>query len=129
MKGQLPFSQNVFIYNTKKATSTKRVNSHYGLWGLGITNSFVGFRTANDNLGWLQFKLTPRDSLGSINSLTLVDWAYQSVPGESIRAGDTGTLSSMPEPSSLSLMALGAVGIAALRRRRPQESHSSQIQS
>lgn len=54
------------------------------------------------------------------DSLTLIDWAYQSVSGESIHVGDKGT-TAVPEPSGLGLMALGALGVAALRRRRSRD--------
>src|SRR5699024_11429191 len=73
------------------------------------------------NYGWLLLNLTT-DSHGNTQDLTLVDWAYQSVPGESIRVGDKGSSATpVPEPSTLALMALGAVGIGTLRRRRNRE--------
>jgi hypothetical protein len=43
-------------------------------------------------------------------------WAYQLVPGASIHVGGT-TTSSIPEPSTPGLLALGA-GCAATRRKR-----------
>ncbi|HEX4133616.1 MAG TPA: PEP-CTERM sorting domain-containing protein [Bryobacteraceae bacterium] len=55
---------------------------------------------------------------GLVNSLTAIDWAYQT-DGSAILAGDTG-IPSTPEPSTaaLALLAMGAAGVAALRRRR-----------
>jgi hypothetical protein len=84
----------------------------------GTAEGFAGIKLANDDFGWLRFELStslfPADH-PDLTSLTLVDWAYQSVPGASIHVGDPD---SIPEPSSLGLMALGAAGIAMLRRRR-----------
>jgi hypothetical protein len=103
-----------------------------GLWNPGpnaTTTGFAGAAFAKTSAGaphlsWLQFKLTT-DSKNRTNSLTLIDWAYQSVPGASIHVGSKGS-TSVPEPSTLGLMALGAAGITALRRRRSQEKNAGQ---
>lgn len=97
------------------------IHSTLGNWNPGVSGKvegFAGIKFANDDLGWLRFDLTTGGSLGRTLSLTLVDWAYQSVPGASIHVGDTGSTPSVPEPSTLGLMALGATGIAMLRRRQ-----------
>jgi len=47
------------------------------------------------------------------SSATLIDWAYED-------QADTPIQSPVPEPSTLSLLALGAAGLAALRARRRQ---------
>lgn len=79
------------------------------------------------NFGWLHLELDANNPLLLTQALTLVDWAYQSVPGESIRVGDKGSANPVPEPSTLALMALGAVGMGTLRRRRNRE-HSKLAQ-
>lgn len=71
------------------------------------------------NYGWLHFQIDATDK-GWFKDLTLVDWAYESVPGKAILVGDKGH--PVPEPSGLALMALGAAGIAALRRRRERRA-------
>jgi hypothetical protein len=53
----------------------------------GTITGFAGVKFANNDFGWLHFKLTT--DLGFTNSLTLIDWAYQSVPGASIHVGNT----------------------------------------
>ena len=69
-----------------------------------------GFNPApNDtptNYGW--FRLEVNTTTGG----KIVDWAYETTPNASIKAG------AVPEPSSLGCLALGAAGIRTLRRRR-----------
>jgi len=75
--------------------------------------NLVGFKffneaTASVNFGWARFTLasTPQGQ-----PRTLVDYAYENT-GAGIKAGDPG----VPEPTSLGLLALGAVGL--MRRRK-----------
>jgi hypothetical protein len=109
-------------------SNQNNTSSLHGFWNPGKTGTidgFAGINFASNNFGWLQLKLTTVSNY--TNSLTLVDWAYQSVPGASIHVGDTGsTTPSVPEPSTLGLMALGAAGIAVLRRRRNCEKNADQ---
>ena len=79
------------------------------------TSGFAGigfFDTGGDfHLGWLRLAIR-NDANGLPDKITLVDWAYESVDGDPIHIG------SIPEPSSLALLAAGAAGVAAFRRRR-----------
>jgi hypothetical protein len=82
-----------------------------GLWA-SQTDAFLGVQfTSNvqQYLGWVHLQL-------DVGQATVVGYAYDDQPGQSINAGDTGT----PEPASLSLFALGAAGVLALRRRQAQ---------
>ncbi len=73
--------------------------------GTGI----VGFRTDAGSYGWMRF--TSGAVAGSVGSI--VDYAIED-GGGAILAGATG----VPEPGSMGLFALGAVGLASWRRRK-----------
>ena len=83
--------------------------SEQGFAGIGIQ------KNGHTYLGWLRLEYF-ESSNGQIDKVEAFDYAYNTVPGGSIAAGDTG----VPEPSTavLTLLAAGAAGIAALRRRR-----------
>ena len=80
---------------------------------------FAGFRFSTSasnqtDYGWIRLEYTV-GSNGLANSITATDWAYDTT-GAPITAGDVGA----PEPSTtaLAILAAGAAGVAALRRRR-----------
>ena len=71
--------------------------------GTGI----VGFRTDSGSFGWLRF------TSAAAGPGAIVDYAYED--------GGTGILAgagAIPEPGSMGLFALGAVGLASWRRRK-----------
>jgi hypothetical protein len=81
----------------------------YGFSGPGYLG--LSFTAGSQQyLGWAELQL---DS--SAPSATLLGYAYNDQAAAPINAGDTGAA---PEPASLSLFALGAAGVLALRRRR-----------
>ena len=73
---------------------------------------FVGVRFKrddNNHFGWIRVHIDR-------GALTIKDWAYESTPDAPIRAGEGSP--PVPEPSGLALLATGAAGILAWRRRR-----------
>ena len=79
-------------------------------------SGFIGFRFDVGNgdgfqYGW--FELTAAGD-APVNSFTLERYAF----GTAGQAVSTGQTTAVPEPSSLSLLALGAVGVLSTRRRR-----------
>lgn len=84
--------------------------SNTGSW-VSQPDAFLGVQfTSNSQqyLGWVHLQV-------ATGSATLLGYAYNDQAGQSINAGDTGAT---PEPASLSLFALGAAGVLALRRRQ-----------
>ena len=80
------------------------------------SGSYMGFKTAQGNLGWLEVTWS-----GAADTFQIYSAAYESVAGVAILAGDTGGSAAVPEPgqvaSSLLLLTLGAAGVAIQRRR------------
>lgn len=79
---------------------------------LGVQFTEAGINGGNPLFGWMRIsKLAGTPPLGEPNSthITIVDWAYED-SGGGILAG-----AGIPEPSSLSLLAMGAVGLLARR--------------
>ena len=82
------------------------------------TTGYVGLKFeigVNTHYGWARFTY---DDLTTGN-ITLHDFAYENVAGQSILAGDTGPAAAAPEPSRALLALAGLCGVA-LRRRRKQ---------
>jgi hypothetical protein len=80
----------------------------------GVPGAFIGLSFpigANDlahtHYGWVRVTID-----NAAGSFVINDWAYNTVAGEPIRAGQ------VPEPTSLGMLAAGAAGVAAMRRRR-----------
>jgi PEP-CTERM motif len=89
-------------------------NGVAGQWSNSqITDAYVGIElnlASGTSYGWLEFQDNPT---AASPTLTLEDWAYDTTPGEGLVAGV------VPEPSTLTLLSVGAAGLAAsLRRRR-----------
>jgi len=85
-------------------------------------SGFVGIKgdqIFTGDLGWIQVKVFDRNADGYPDELEIVSWAYNNVPGAPIAAGETGVT---PEPgtAALGLLAAGAAGLLAWRRRRAQ---------
>lgn len=85
---------------------------------LAAGTGFIGFRFNNGGgieYGWA--RVTMDGAPG--NSFKLVDYAWAD-PGTAIRTGQTSA--AVPEPGSLGLLAVGAAGLLAWRKRRANAS-------
>ena len=98
--------------------------SGYSIGAAGGFGPYRGWAGLTDQSGHIGVKFTigagthygwMHASVDEGGILTIFSWAYEDVPGESIAAGAT-----IPEPGSLSLLALGAAGLMTRRRRKRQ---------
>jgi hypothetical protein len=89
------------------AFNTGYANSQFKDPGIG----FIGVKFNTNQYGWV------RVDMGGVplNNFTVVDYAFAG-PGEAIRAGE-----GVPEPSSLAVLALGAIGLASWRKSRGKQ--------
>ncbi|MEM7807125.1 MAG: PEP-CTERM sorting domain-containing protein [Planctomycetota bacterium] len=112
-----------FIGRTDSGTSLSGVAGSNGGGNFqftdGVTPDYIGVRTIIDgqqHFGWIGIVITDQfdgptpaeDRLEGFVS----GYAYNDVPGEGIKAGV------IPEPTSAAVLALGAAGLASMRRRR-----------
>ncbi|HWB99336.1 MAG TPA: PEP-CTERM sorting domain-containing protein [Bryobacteraceae bacterium] len=72
---------------------------------------------AGSDLGWIRLRVDATG--GNPISVTAIDWAYDTA-GESIVAGDTGLAAPEPGTTAMALLAAGAAGVLAWRRRKTQ---------
>jgi hypothetical protein len=101
--------------------SNSAAGGHLGTGWASNKTYFAGFffgGAANMHYGWIRLKYT-LGSNGLPNSAEAIDWAYNSTPNGAITAGQ-GIPTATPEPSTLGLglLAAGAAGVAAIRRRK-----------
>ena len=106
--GQLIDSQLNFLAGTAYMAY---VSGSAGSQFLEPGEKFIGFSFDADggtHYGWLRVNMVGADH----NAFTVVDYAYESVVGAGILAGD------VPEPGSLGLLATGAIGLLLWRHKR-----------
>lgn len=115
-------------YKTKGSAKAQNLDGFKSVTAGGkptkLTGQF-GFRFKignNTHYGWAGLEVNLDQTAGRASNFIITQWAYDSTPNQSIKAGDTGTPlppTSVPEPtSSLALLAFGAAGIYRWRKER-----------
>lgn len=113
----------LFDFNSDNSAAFNNSAPPYGQF-VGQTSGYIGFAFTGadpNNIGqstiytgWVFISNIAAD----YSSFSILDWAYTA--GSTIEAGDApvNASASVPEPSSLGLLAVGAAGLARYRRRR-----------
>jgi hypothetical protein len=108
--------------------------SFRGPWvnhGKGVKNRYLGFKfviKGKIHYGWARLSVAVKSSGGVSLTATLTGYAYETIPGKSIRAGQTfdilpptsslaNPIPDTTQPASLGMLALGAKGVPLWRRK------------
>lgn len=104
-----------------KLAKAKASGTTGGHWPNNLLDPrFVGLQFligGQTHYGWARVGVDV-DGTAGVAQGVVYDWAYDDTAGAAITTPGTA---SVPEPSSLALFALGAAGVAALKRRRRQD--------
>jgi hypothetical protein len=119
--GDLNYGTVKQVAGTKETPPTYTVNDIKGMVPNG-RDTYLGLQlpvNGQTSYGWVLLNASfSGNANNAVGQVQVLDYAYESTPGVPIVAGDTG----VPEPSTLALFALGAVGVAAARRRRAKSA-------
>lgn len=93
----------------------------YGAWGAGTTG-FAGIQFVDGGgttrFGWIEMTVNGSVANGDFTDIEVSVSRFAFAKGEAITAGQT--LTAVPEPTALGLLALGGIGVVARRRRKSQ---------
>ena len=101
------------VYNTITTRGEIAGNASYGGWEIGDTGYF-GFKftdVGGTHYGWGEMTIS---GIPWGQGFTINEAYYEGTVGQQIVVGDTGAI---PEPGTLSLLALGALGTLGRRKR------------
>ena len=118
LQGAAAFQDMAVYARTSPADS--QVSTSYGAWVGGVADKFVGIKfkiDGTEHLGFAQISVEALDSSRGPFTATVSGFGYNDTPiGQTL--GAALLTISVPEPTSLATLALGAVGVTRLRHHR-----------
>ncbi len=109
-------STQLLSYGSPAGTFGPYYADYGGIWQ--GTTGYFGFKFTDEDdfenhFGWMRITVEAADGVGGDDlKITIHEWAYNTEDDGMISAGE------VPEPHSLGLLALGAAGVTARRRRK-----------
>ena len=106
------------------------IPSEYGPFAANSAG-FIGVRLADGDFGWIRIRVASNGTAGNSGfTTTIFDWAYED-SGQPIHIPDTASVpnpgSEVPEPSTVSLVGLGALALGArgVRKLRSRQERAT----
>ncbi len=107
-------SQNILTSGAGPRLASDWGGVSYGLWLGGVANKFAGLRfnivspgITNTHYGWVKLSVN-----AGLTNITVHSYAYETIADKGLMAGQ------IPEAGSLALLAAGAAGVLAWRKKR-----------
>jgi hypothetical protein len=106
------------LFFRSDANCVLRFNSgYYGPW-VGVQEGFLGVSfliSGERHFGWIRMRIHDASCFGCVAGIK--GYAYETIPGKPIKAGDTGfAIRGELEPATPGILALGTLGLQRWRR-------------
>ena len=99
----------------KRGNASLVFNGNYGSDFVDTDGYFAFTFSGGQLFGWARVSTLDPDGTDDLNEFVLEEYAFTTKADHTINIGEIGAV---PEPTSLGLLALGAIGVLSSRRRK-----------